>query len=172
MPWLHDPSPCHCLHNPKLPLSLLKDTGLGKTRAFWSIETSHLTPPPHPQVLTWWVYHIPRVCPRTSCPLSPPHPFFHSLPPHLFSLWLVCLLSQLLSKKRGLFRIHAGHKQRYPQLRACARGHAKTWPNITSIFLLNLTQTIRSAWKHSPFCGSVRRFFFSKNSAFCYKKHP
>lgn len=40
---------------------LLEDTLLGKTRALWSIETSHLTPPPHPQALTSWVYHIPRV---------------------------------------------------------------------------------------------------------------
>uniref|UniRef100_A0A671V4D4 Potassium voltage-gated channel subfamily Q member 4 n=1 Tax=Sparus aurata TaxID=8175 RepID=A0A671V4D4_SPAAU len=49
--------------------------------------------------------------------------FTHTLPallsaPHPLSLCLVCLPSQLLSKKRGLFRIHAGRKQRYPRQQA------------------------------------------------------
>lgn len=162
MPWVHDRSPFHCLHNPKLPLSLLKDTRLGKTRAFWSIETSHLTPP---LTLRFWPHGFtifPGCVPGLPVLFHHPIPSSTPYPPHLFSLWLVCLLSQLLSKKRGLFRIHAGRKQRYPQLRACARGHAKN-DRINNINLSpSLTQTICSAWKHSPFCGSVQCFFLLK----------
>lgn len=53
--------------------------------------------------------------------------------PHPLSLCLVCLLSQLLPKKRSLFRIHAGRKQRYPWQQACARGTLKS---ITPLLLL------------------------------------
>lgn len=60
---------------------------------------------------------------------TPSFPLLSS--PHPLSLCLVCLPSQLLSKKRGLFRIHAGRKQRYPRQWACARGTLKSQQSIT-----------------------------------------
>lgn len=102
----------------------------GHVRAIWTIETSPSHAPSNFSapgflclVFSSRVHHVPRLCPRTSRPPSLPllssSPLF---PPHPFSLCLVCLPSQLLSKKRGLFRIHAGRKQRYPRQQACARG--------------------------------------------------
>uniref|UniRef100_A0A7N8YNC3 Potassium voltage-gated channel subfamily Q member 4 n=1 Tax=Mastacembelus armatus TaxID=205130 RepID=A0A7N8YNC3_9TELE len=57
---------------------------------------------------TWVVSHNFLVVPSSP---SPPPPLLLLSSPHPLSLCLVCLPSQLLSKKRGLFRIHAGRKQ-------------------------------------------------------------
>lgn len=84
-------------------------------------------------------------------PSAPSTPLLSS--PHPLSLYLVCLLSQLLSKKRGLFRIHAGRKQRYPRQRACARGtlnrhHPITWlltPIVHTFYSLCL-KTLKNLW--------------------------
>lgn len=95
LPQVHGPSPFHCLHNPKLPPQGhegRKDKG---ALEYWDIT-------PHPQVLTSWVNHIPRVCPRTSCPLSPPHPFFHSLPPLTLSPSDLCVSSVSSFLKNGV----------------------------------------------------------------------
>ena len=113
---------CVRLHSPKMPLrSISSNTRKGQ----FGVLRCHTSP--SLPVLSSRVHHVPKLCPRTSCPPS------HTLPallsaPHPLSLCLVCLPSQLLSKKRGLFRIHAGRKQRYPRQRACARGTIK--PNL------------------------------------------
>lgn len=128
-------------------------------------ETPHLTPPPHPLSL---VFPLPRFIPTgspcaqvvsqdfTSFHLNPPPlPFLFPLlfSPHPLSLCLVCLPSQLLSKKRGLFRIHAGRKQRYPRLRACARGTLKHHQNNNTTPTPSLMHTTCSpCLKHSIIC--------------------
>lgn len=70
-------------------------------------------------------------CIRGLLVLLHPHSLHSLSAPHRLSLCLVCLPSQLLSKKRGLFRIHAGRKQRYPQQQSCARGTLKRRRSIT-----------------------------------------
>ena len=77
------------------------------------------------------------------------HPVCYSSSSHHLSLCLVCLLSQLLSKKRGLFRIHAGRKQRYPWQQACARGI--------------LLKHAHLAW-NTRICGPVHCFVFLTKS--------
>lgn len=78
---------------------------------------------------------------------------------HPLSLCLVCLPSQLLSKKRGLFRIHAGRKQRYPRLQACARGTQHINQINTTTLTPPLTHKTRSAClKYSKICGLAQWF--------------
>lgn len=127
---------------------------------------SHLTPSPHPlslvllcHVLSSRVNYVPRLCPRTSRPPSPPPSLLPLLSsPHPLSLCLVCLPSQLLSKKRGLFRIHAGRKQRYPRQQACARGTLKCHKTNNTTPTPSLTHTSCSpCLKRSNICGLVWR---------------
>lgn len=131
--------PSHWSNSSRLSISIIQNCCselcfpvLGKVtseeqRAVWAMEMSHLNLPSTSlffPLLSFVLMVSPCVLLHT--------PFFPLLcSPHPFSLCLVCLPSQLLSKKRGLFRIHAGRKQRYPWQWACARGTLKSQWSIT-----------------------------------------
>lgn len=89
----------------------------------------------------------------------------------------LCLLSQLISKKRGFFRIHGGSKQRYPCHGACYPPGITLLP-LPECFSALLSQShLNKYWSilgNSTFCHRIHRFtesnydsFFQSRLCFC-----